>query len=190
MSGKTTLVWRIIENAAAIIEPPVQKFVYCYGEYQDVFAEFAHKVEFIKGLPSQDMFTGHQPLLLIIDDLMVESNSNNETALMFTRTAHHKNLSVLYLTQNIFFGSKHNRTIQLNTHYLFLFKNPRDTAQIFYLARQIFPTNSKFLVESYIDSTKEPYSYLLIDLKPTTPEELRVRSGLFKEDTIFVYRPK
>lgn len=190
MSGKTALVLKIIQNSDTIIDPAPQKIVYCYSEYQDIFDRYTSKVEFFKGLPSPDMFTGQLRTLIILDDLMSEVNSNGDTMLLFTRGAHHKNLSVFYLTQNLFFGSKYNRTIHLNAHYIFLFKNPRDASSISYLSRQMFPSKAKFLVDAYMDSTQTPYSYLIVDAKPTTHENLRIRSGLFNEDTIFVYRPK
>jgi hypothetical protein len=85
----------------------------------------------------------------------------------------------MVLTQNIFNKGKHSRTISLNSHYLVLFKNPRDATQISFLARQMYPKNSKFLEEAYFDATKDPYEYLLIDLKQTTPNEYRVQSNIF-----------
>ncbi len=45
-----------------------------------------------------------------------------------------------------------------------IFKNPRDRAQIGHLARQVYPLDSKFLLEAYQDVTKDPHSYLLLDL--------------------------
>ena len=48
------------------------------------------------------------------------------------------------------------RTISLNAHYLILFKNPRDASQINHLAKQMYPTKSKFMVEAYRDATLPP----------------------------------
>jgi len=63
---------------------------------------------------------------------------------IFTKTSHHMEVSVLYLTQNIFYGEKQNRTIGLNAHYLVLFKNPRDATQVSHLARQMYPGKTNF----------------------------------------------
>ena len=57
------------------------------------------------------MFDGVKRTLLIIDDLMHETNET--VAKLFTRVSHHKNVSVVYLTQNLFNNNKHNRTISL-----------------------------------------------------------------------------
>jgi len=47
---------------------------------------------------------------------------------MFTKISHHRNVSVVYLTQNVFDKNKYARTISLNAHYLVLIKNPRDAS--------------------------------------------------------------
>ena len=40
--------------------------------------------------------------------------------------SHHRNLSVIYTVQNLFHQGKGNRSKSLNSHYLVLYKNPRD----------------------------------------------------------------
>ena len=52
---------------------------------------------------------------------------------------------------------KEMRTISLNTHYLIVFKNPRDNQQIATLARQMYPGRSHFLLEAF----KMPLNILL-----------------------------
>jgi hypothetical protein len=75
---------------------------------------------------------------------------------------------VIFFTQNLFHRNNHVRTTNLNTHYIVLFKNPRDAGQVSTLARQMYPGKSKFVIEAYEDATKEPNGYLLIDLIPET----------------------
>ena len=186
-SGKTVFTRKLIEHASRLIDPPPQKIQWCYGVYQSFFNELKN-VEFHDGLPDVNSFDGSQRTLLILDDLMHEAD--DRVSQIFTRVSHHKNLSVLYLTQNLFYGSKQNRTISLNTHYLVLFKNARDATQISHLAAQMYPGKSKFLIESYRDATSTPFSYLLVDLKPDTDDKLRVRAGIFPGDTTYVYVPK
>ena len=48
----------------------------------------------------------------------------------FSRGSHHRNLSVIYIVLNLFYQEKDSRSISLNSHYLILFKNPRDKLQI------------------------------------------------------------
>jgi len=72
---------------------------------------------------------------------------------VFTKISHHRNVSVVYLTQNLFNKNKYARTISLYAHYLVLFKNPRDATQFATLA-----------------ATSAPYGHLLIDMKPDQDE--------------------
>ena len=64
--------------------------------------------------------------LLIIDDLMTEAGDDKSVTDLFTKGFHHMNLSIVYIIQNIFPKGRESRTISLNAHYMFLFKNPRD----------------------------------------------------------------
>ena len=82
------------------------------------------------------------------------------------------------------------RNVHLNTEYVVLFRNPRDKSQIGHLARQLEPKHSKALVDAYVDATSRPYSHLLVDLKPLTPDALRYRSNSLQLDrqTVYVIR--
>lgn len=74
------------------------------------------------------------------------------------------------------------RDVHLNSQYVILFQNPRDRSQFGHFARQIEPQKSGRLIEAYKDATSRPYSHLLIDMKPETPEILRYRA-----DTLSVF---
>src|SRR6267154_1391277 len=187
-SGKTVLVKRLLNHAMTVIQPTPERILYCYGAYQQMFAEM-QGVEFNEGLPSLDEFDGAKCTLVIIDDLMHETNVI--VSKLFTRVSHHTNTSVIFITQNLFHADKETRTITLNAQYLVLFKNVRDKSQIAHLSRQMYPNNSKHMVESYIDATSEPYSYLFVDLKPNTNEKHRLKSNIFPDDIHnYVYTPK
>jgi len=133
-------------------------------------------------------FDGREPTLVIIDDLIQETNET--VANMFTKGSHHKNISVVFRSQNLFPKNKFARTMSLNAHYMVLFKNPRDVSQFARLARQMYPKTSQFAVEAYRDATREPYSYLLVDLRPEQDEVLRMRTNIFPGETHYVYVPK
>ena len=87
---------------------------------------------------------------------------------IFTLGAH-----VVYINQNMYCQGKYVRNINLNTHFLVLFKKPRDASHVACLARQIYPTISKAVIEAYQDCMKKKYVYLLIDLSPHREEEQR-----------------
>ena len=180
--GKSAWVLRLVDNAEEMIEPPPTRICYCYGEFQPMFNNYP-RVNFHEGLPelSHEVFDGREPTLMIVDDLMAETNQL--VANIFTKISHHRNISVLYLTQNVFDKNKYNRTISLNAHYLVLFKNPRDGTQFATLSRQMYPNSSKFAVEAYQDATSVPYGYLLVDLKSDQDERCRLRTNIFPGET-------
>jgi hypothetical protein len=186
-SGKSVFTFRLITEANKQITPPPEKIVYCYGEYQTEFKKYPW-VTFKEGSPDVSEFDGSQRTLLILDDLMTKTN--NDVSDIFTKISHHRNVSVIFLTQNLFYQTKQSRTMSLNSHYLVLFKNPRDALQVATLGRQMYPNNSKFLVEAFRDATEKPYGYLLLDLRADTLEKFRVRTNIFAGEVQFVYNPK
>ena len=151
------------------------------------------RIEFREGLPRPEDYSSDpfSPKLVIIDDLMRESSSCDAIVDLFTKGSHHKNLSVILISQNLFHQGRGQRNISLNANYIVIFKNPRDRAQIRHLARQVYPDDPKFLEEAYYDATSHPHGYLLLDLKQTTPDEYRFRTCIFPDDTLhYVYIPR
>ena len=184
--GKSMFCMRLIRNAKECIVPPPERIVYCYSVYQTIFEQYPN-VEFVEGLPDLNMFDGVKRTLLIIDDLMHETNEIFSK--LFTRVSHHKNVSVVYLTQNLFNNSEHNRTISLNAQYMILFKNVRDAAQVQCLARQMFPKKSEAMMQGYKDATGKPYGYLLVDLTQPVDDRYRLRTKIFPGEVGEVYVP-
>jgi hypothetical protein len=145
-----------------------EKVLFCYGEYQKIFDNYKRDITFKQGLPDVKKFNGKQRTLLIIDDMMTESNEDGSN--IVTKYSHHRDISVIFLTQNLFYKSRHSRTMS----FMVIFKNLPDKIQIATLARQMFPNNSKYLVDAYEQATRKPYQYLVIDLKPETDDHFRV----------------
>ena len=83
------------------------------------------------------------------------------------------------MVQNFFNKNKHIRTISLNAQYIALFKNPRDSGQFAHLTKQLYPHNSCYALDAYIDATREPYGYLLPDLRSEQDEDLCLRTHIF-----------
>ena len=187
-SGKTQLTMGIVKHAKSVIVPPPETILWCYTIFQPVFNDLKSVATLHEGLPDLSMFDGARSCLLVLDDFM--SSLDGRVTDLFTKISHHKRVSVIFMSQNFFFSSKESRTISLNAHYLFLMKVTRDLLQIDTLARQMYPRDSKFLVEVYKDATRLPYSYLLIDLKQETPDKFRLRTGVLPGETQFVYVKK
>jgi hypothetical protein len=181
--GKSSFVICFIQHAYQIMSPQPSSIMWCYGAYQPVF-ETLPNVKFHEGIPDvSQLVDGY---LLILDDLMQEAN--DQVTKIFKKFSHHRNISVMFLTQNLF--HKNVRSITLNSHYLVLFKNPRDAQQISHLARQMFPKKSKYMQEAFSDATSKPYSYLVVDLRADTDDSMRLRSGIFPDEDNFAYVSK
>lgn len=168
--------------------------MYCYGTYQDDFEQMERVLPNLtlhSGLPTmteiEEFAEGHHDLI-VLDDLAHEALGSATTELLFTQGCHHKKLSVVFITQNMYGQGKSARTITLNCWYMVLFKNIRGTSQIQTLGRQLFPGKSATLTEAFQDATKRPYGYLLIDLTPQGRDEYRLRTNLFYGEDIVVYK--
>ena len=117
------------------------------------------------------------PHLVIFDDMLGDKDEE-KIKLGFTRKGHHRNATVVYITQNLFQQSKASRTISLNAHYLILFQSPRDKMQIKVLSNQL---QAPHMVHAFNDATSKPNGYLSVDLKPNTPSYLRFRTDIFSK---------
>ena len=186
-SGKTYFVRRLLAHIEEMMKPIPDHIVWYYGEWQPIYATI-RGVEFVEGLPDIGALDPQKRHLVIIDDLMSETDERITS--LFTKKSHHRNISVIYIVQNVFHKGKENRTISLNSHYIVMFKNPRDASQITHLAKQMYPGNVKYMQEAFYDATSDPYGYLFIDLKQDTPEHLRLRTRIFPGQNQWVYLRK
>lgn len=72
---------------------------------------------------------------------------------------------------------------------MILFRNLRDSKQITVLASQIYPKKTYKLTEAYNLATKnKSYGYLLIDLNPCNIDEYRLRSNIFPNEKLTIYK--
>ena len=188
-SGKSHLTRHILRNAGELFDPVPTKIIYCYGEYQKEFEELSPSVEMIEGFPDDigSLTRGHKNSLIVLDDLMSQCSSDQRAVDLFTRGSHHMGVSVLYLTQNLFPPGKLSRTISLNSHYMLIFRNPRDSLGVSTLAKQMFPRCTDYLLEAYGDATNKPYGYLLIDCHQLTPDCMRLRTNILPGERQVAY---
>ena len=134
---------------------PPERIVWFYGRYQpDLFCSLTQEIpsiEFYEGLPTniEVMFDRSKCNICTIDDLMQSASGNQ-----LIEKSLHFNLSVVFVSQNLFYTGKKCRTISLNSTYIVVFKNPKDQTQIRHLACQIFPSKPKFLQAAYEEKRK------------------------------------
>jgi hypothetical protein len=166
-----------------MMTPIPDRIMLCYGEYQMLY-ETVDGVDFQQGLPDLDKLDPREKHLIILDDLIDESDQR--VASLFMKS-HHRNISVMYIVQNLFHRGKHHRTISLNAHYMVFFKNPRDVSQIMALAHQMYPQRTKYFLEAYTAATAQPNGYLVIDMKQETLDILRLGSHIFPGEKEIAY---
>lgn len=175
--GKTTFAVNLIKYLQ-----PLENILWLNGEVNALpknLNTLADNVEILNEIPETfDNIPANT--LVIVDDLMASAYTRSICDL-FTKGSHHRNISVILITQNVFHQGKFCRDISLNCKYLVLFKNPRDKSQIFPLARQIYPENPSALVRVYKEATSNSYGYLFMDLTQTTNDFLRFQTDVFNK---------
>lgn len=194
-SGKTQWVYKFLKNVQSMYaRDPPSHVLYCYGIHQDLFDEMEATIPNFyskQGLPSteelDDFTRDKKHKLIIIDDLMHEVMRNKDMELLFTQGTHHKCVSVILITQNLYPGGKHARTIALNTWYMVLLKNLRDVSQVAILGRQLHPGKSKGFLKAYEDALSRQ-AYFLVDMSPNADNRYRLRSRIFPGEDPVVYR--
>ena len=158
-SGKTTLVERLLLYSTEIFGHSFQNIIYISGQAFPSI-EYVNCV-LIKKLSelNEDVIDGlnvDQRNLLIFDDNIYLTNDRLMSDI-FTKLSHHRNLTVILLLQNLFPKTKFSRDISINSNYIILMANPRETTQIKRLSQQI--DGSNFIYECFKNETKnKPYS--------------------------------
>lgn len=181
--GKTHFCKVLLQHCLTMIWPPPERILWLYKRWHplyDVIKSTVYpSVEFIQGIPldlDQDSFIHPRTRNVILDDLMSTASKDSRINELFTEGSHHRNLSVIAINQNLYYNK--DPTQRRNCHYMVLFNNPVDKQQIMTLSRQMYPENSQHLLKHFKEATSKPYGYLLVDLKPTTPEHLRMRTDI------------
>jgi len=193
--GKTRFVARLLQSVG-MITPTPGRIVWVYGEWQPTYDSLKAtlSIEFRKNCLDAELYESFSPAennVLILDDQMSSASISQRRSMLqlFTQGSHHRNLTIIYIVQNLFDQGSTSRTISLNSQYMVLFKNPRDSAQIRYLAAQVYPKNHIFLVDSYSDATRASHSYLVLNLTQDCEEWLRVSTLIFPGEDSEIYVP-
>lgn len=114
-------------------DQPPDKIFDCFGILQPLFDEMEKtlpNITFLQGLPAMEVIeefrANRRHRLIVPDDLMHRVIQDVDMELLFTQGCHHRKLSVIFITQNIFPRGSKSRTITLSTIYMVLMKNIRD----------------------------------------------------------------
>jgi hypothetical protein len=135
-SGKTRYIINIIKHNQTLIEPPPDKLIYLYSVEQTGYDEIKKHVrdnadnstlqtyEFLdcsQGIPPWEEIKPKlgKATLLVLDDLMIigASNKSNLENLnnIASRDSHHSNTSVIFVCQNLNYGSGKLQNCRVNS---------------------------------------------------------------------------
>lgn len=194
-AGKTTWIYRFLQNLKEMFENEVpKKVLYCYGIYQVLFDQIEKEFDFIsfhEGIPTKEtVFSLPAPSMIILDDLSHIVSQNTDMELLFSQISHHRNISICFMKNNLFYQGKNARTITLNTNIYVLMKNPADVSQVKTLARRIFPGKPEHLVTSYEFATQmnNGKGYLIVDLTPIPTIDIILKTGIFPGEDMVLFK--
>lgn len=199
-SGKTTFVMKLLKHSSTMFKIPPVRIVYCYTELQPTLEQAENTIpnfDLHEGLPSRsDLIEWTNPekhTVIVLDDMMRLISKSDDALHLVTVLSHHRNCSVIYITQNLFEKGTHFRSISLNIHIFVLMANNRDKKQLLAFASQAFPGEVNYFKEAYEKaiSSVSIGGYLICDLSPYTDKRYRLRTSIFPSDDVtVVYTPK
>ena len=183
-SGKTEWTRKLL--LSSLVQPPPERILWCFGQWQPFYEDLQKRIpciEFIRGIPdylhNSQFIDPSKRNQIIFDDLMMKAKCDQRIADLLTEGSHHRNLSIVYLTQNVSPQGRACRDITLNTQYFVLFNNLIDRQQVATLARRIYPSTSVTLMRKFEDASARPHGYLVLDLKSSTSEQNRLQTDIF-----------
>ena len=185
--GKTVFIKDLLENMSSITKQNISKVIYVYKVWQSIFEDMHSQglvnifleekdniIEKIKNLAYGEAS------LIIFDDL-INSKNLEEISNLFVVDGRHSNYSLIFTSQRMFVNNEYFRQISNNCDYIVVFRNPRNYSEIRTLAQQLTPIGLD-LLDIYTKATKDPFSYLLINLTQECSEDLKFISHLFDYD--------
>ena len=188
--GKTMFIINLVNHLDQISVSPPNKVIYFYKEWQPKFSEMGKLlgINFIEDNDTIiDQIKDFNTSALVIFDDMLNSSNLKAVAQLFTVYGRHLDLSLAFLTQKLFNNNEFFRQISQNCDYMCIFKNPRNSMEIRTLAQQITPKTLE-LLDIYQKATKDPYSYVLINLTQEALPQLKYISNIFtKAHVLNVY---
>jgi hypothetical protein len=110
-SGKTVWLKKLL--ACDVIQPPIQRIVWCYGQWQPAYEQMSRtlpNIEFVPGIPDglehDSYFYTSVNNLIVLDDLMTSAKNDNRVGDLFTKGSHHCFLSTIYWSKTYLLKEK------------------------------------------------------------------------------------
>ncbi|PFX15461.1 hypothetical protein AWC38_SpisGene20314 [Stylophora pistillata] len=185
--GKTCFTKSLLlQHLDEFFASPPAVIHYCCGAWQDGYREMhQHGIKFHDNLTNEEQLKQWLPKdggILVMDDLMTEGGDDKEVLDLSTKHSHHRNITVIYLCQDMFPPSKYAKSISRNAHNVVAFKNARDQLGFKHLLLQAFPMEWQDIMQVYCEATQRPYGYITLDLHPASKDAHRVFSHLLTHE--------
>ena len=105
-SGKSSFCIKFLQNLDSCTEEDFEGgIIWCYSEKTAVptsqLAALGKKISFYEAVPENFANAQGNPCLIILDDLLKDVYSE-DVCNLFTKGTHHRNISVIVITQNLF----------------------------------------------------------------------------------------
>jgi len=173
-SGKTTCALKIIDKK--LLDPFPEKIFFLYNIKQDFMKSYP-QIKFVQGLNLDVIGRDRSKKLLIIDDLMLQTNKDlGEQFIVKTR---HLNCTTIFLTHELFRNHEMHRLISNNTHYFILLANRRQASDIKRIARQLeLPER---VLNAYKYALTKPFGNFCISVHTLSKDLFAVYSDIFKK---------
>ena len=185
-SGKTTFLQELVNRNH--FSSPFEKIVYFYPEYlEEAPVEFDQIVDYKPGLADLDYFSSlPKNSLIIYDDMMNECGSSKEIMQLFSVIARKRNLSIIFIVQNMYDQTKQFRNIKLNATGFVLFKFHSATDVVKRTLRDV--GMQKFIPNRLLETIyKQRYAYIFIDMHPNRHSEFGCIRGSIFDDYFTIY---
>ena len=141
-------------------------------------------VSLVKGLPDFDN-TENVPTL-VVSDCVMDTAYSTKVSQLISKGSHHRIISLVLITQNLFHEGPLSRDISLHSKYI-VFKNPIVKKQIVHLARQVYPENISSFHKTYLEVCKDLHTYLFLDLIQSINDLLKYRTKIFPGESTEVF---
>ena len=131
--GKNLFVKRFLDYLPEICDARFYRVLFYYAEWQDAyrrdFKPNGAPIQFREGLPQlADYSSDNEKIKLLILDDLIRDSSSDVILDLFTKGSHHKNISIIFVTQNVFHKRKAQREISLNQVSGIVQKSTRQSA--------------------------------------------------------------
>jgi len=183
--GKSTFVIRLLECREQLCDIVFKNTVWCHGENKA--PHYLKNLSFVKGVPDFEK-PENVSTLIVLNDLM-DSAYSTEVSELFTKGSHHRNISLVLITQNVFHQGSASRDISFDSKCIVVFNKPRDKTEIVHLARKVYTENISSFHKTYLEACKDPHTYFFMDLRQSINDLLRFMTKIFLGEITKVFIP-